>query len=131
MSGRCLLRVSVAGFTITGMVSIDYWPLVAGPSVGCIGVLVALSFDVKKVTSVNMPFIRCTEEEVCARRIASIVGSKLKLADNAPATHSLEYVDFTCPHVAFHFLANSDIWFKEIIFEQKFRVRTGSRLFVN
>lgn len=76
---------------------------------------------------VCMSFIRCTEIELHALRLPSIVGVNSELADDAPVNHSLECVSFRHPYDTLHFLVNFNYWLKEIIFEHMFRVRTGKR----
>lgn len=49
----------------------------------------------------------------------------------APVTHSLDYVAFPRPNDALHFFTYFLYWRKKILFETRFRVRPGLKLFVN
>lgn len=81
-------------------------------------------------TYVNMFSTRCTEEETYTRRGAAIVRNHLSLAEGAPTSHSLDYVAFT-RSTGRYFLTNFEYWFKEILFEHRLCVKTGSMLFFN
>lgn len=52
----------------------------------------------EKVTYAGRPFIRRTEEETYARRPVAIASANLRLSDDAPVTHSLDYVASTRPY---------------------------------
>lgn len=60
-------------------------------------------FQWDKASYVDTPFIRRTEEEVYARRLACIVGGDWNLADVVAAAHSLDYDSFTRPYDNLHF----------------------------
>lgn len=64
-----------------------------------------------------------------ARRLGSNVRGDSSLTDNALATHSREHVALRLPYDTFHFLTNFDYGLKGTIFEQRFQVQTGSKLF--
>lgn len=80
---------------------------------------------------VETPSILCTEKELYAHRLASIMASILDLDGAAPVTHSLNYVTLSRPNDTTHLLSNFDYCHKEIMFEQRFTVRLSSKLFVN
>lgn len=61
-------------------------------------------------TLVDMPSIRCTEEEAYASQLALIVESGLELADAAPATHNLPYFALPRPFGSLHLLTNFEYW---------------------
>lgn len=82
-------------------------------------------------TYVDMPFICCTEEEIYACLLTLIVRNGSGLTDAAPTTHSLEYVAFSGPYDSFYRLTNLDYWWEKIQFEQRYRVRYLTALFVN
>lgn len=66
------------------------------------------------MTYVGMPFIRCTEEDICARRIVLIVRDNLSLGDEAPVIHSLYYVASLHPCDTLQFPTNFVYCVKEI-----------------
>lgn len=55
----------------------------------------------------------------------------MSLIDDAPVFHFFEDVSFTHPCDTLHFLTNLDNWFKKIICEGWFCIRTGFKLFVD
>lgn len=63
--------------------------------------------------------------------VAAIIRDNLRLARDAPATKSIEYVTFARPYDTIYFLTNFDYLMKEIVFEQRLRVRTRSEIYVN
>lgn len=65
------------------------------------------------------------------RRVAAIPRVNLGLADVTPVIHSLDHVAFRHPYHTLHFLTSIAYTLKEIMFEQRFRVATGSKLFLN
>lgn len=57
---------------------------------------------------VDMLFIHWTEEEVYERPLATIFRGNLDQGDDAPVTHSLDYVTFRPLYVTLLFLTNFD-----------------------
>lgn len=76
-------------------------------------------------------FARCSEEEVYENRLAGTVQNNLGLEDIALIAFSLALVTFRRPYYTPHFLANLEYWFKQVQFEQRFRVRRNTALFEN
>lgn len=77
-----------------------------------------------------MLFIRCTEEDFNARRLASFFGGNLSLTDDVPTTLSPDYVAFLRSYDTLHSLVRFYYWLKEILFEQNSLVETWPRLLV-
>lgn len=84
-----------------------------------------------KAAYVYILFIRCTEEQLFASNVVSIVGGSLTVTDDAPVTYDLDYVAFTRHYNTLHFVTSFDHWLKEIVCDQRFCVRSESRLLVN
>lgn len=78
----------------------------------------------------------CSLYVALRRRFTQIVwcklcGTILWLVVNALITSSSEYVAFSRSYDSLHLLTNFDYWFKEIQFEQRFRVGRNAALFGN
>lgn len=71
------------------------------------------------------------EEGAYTSRLALIMQYGSELAAASPITRSLEYVTLLRPYDLQHQLTNFEYWWKEVHYEQRFRVRRHAELFVN